>query len=318
AYGLGNSMTFPLWVGGTAILDASRPTPASTFEIIERHRPSVYFGVPTLYAAQLAALEGAEGDADGPAEVDFSSVRTYVSAGEALPADLLGRWRRATGAAPLDGIGSTEALHIFLTNTADDLRPGTSGRPVPGYEARIVDDAGADVPAGASGRLQIRGDSTASHYWNQREKTQATMLEGGWLETGDTYRRDADGYFIYEGRSDDMMKVGGIWTSPVEIEAALIQHPDVLEAAVVGRVDDHGLVKPEAWVVRRTAEVDVGRLESQLLAHVKAQLAPYKYPRFWRFVDELPKTVTGKIQRFRLRDAAALELLGSGLTTDGY
>ncbi|MEM1178931.1 MAG: benzoate-CoA ligase family protein [Acidobacteriota bacterium] len=309
AYGLGNAMCFPLWVGGTAILVPERPTPALTFEIIEDFKPTVYFGVPTLYAAQLSALE------DGDAR--FESIRLFISAGEALPADILARWRDRTGGVILDGIGSTEALHIFISNTPTDYRAGTSGRPVAGYRARIVDDAGHPVAAGESGRLQIAGDSVASHYWNQREKTLATMLEEGWLDTGDTYRRDPDGYFVYEGRSDDMMKVGGIWTSPIEIEAALIQHPAVLEVAVVAATDEHGLVKPEAWVVRRDPDADTAGLESELEAHVKSQLAPYKYPRSWRFVDELPKTVTGKIQRFKLRQAHLKQGVGSGFTIDG-
>ena len=300
AYGLGNSMSFPLWVGATTVLSPARPTPELTFEIIERFRPTLYFGVPTLYAGQLAALERAT--------PDLSSLASCVSAGEALPAALLERWRKRTGLVILDGIGSTEALHIFIANTARDWKPGTSGRPVPGYEARIVDDAGREVERGTSGALHIRGDSTAKYYWNKPEKTRATMLEGGWLATGDTYRQDDDGCFVYEGRSDDMMKVGGIWTSPVEIEARLIEHPAVLEAAVVCRADDNELLKPEAWIVLRDAgaaatEERRTALERELLAHVKAGLAPYKYPRWWHFVGELPKTATGKIQRYKLRQA---------------
>ncbi len=299
AYGLGNAMTFPLWVGGTAVLAAPRPTPDMTFEVIERFKPTLYFGVPTLYAAQLAALD--------KANPVLSSVRYCVSAGEALPAHLFRSWKEKTGLVILDGIGSTEALHIFISNRPDDQRPGTSGRMVPGYEARIVDEAGAPVERGTAGTLHIRGASTARLYWNKPEKTSETMLADGWLSTGDTYRQDEDGYYVYEGRSDDMMKVGGIWTSPVEIEACLIEHPKVLEAAIVAREDKDRLVKPEAWVVLKEpahAADDTGReaLVGELHAHVKQSLAPYKYPRWWRFVEELPKTATGKIQRFKLRE----------------
>lgn len=297
AYGLGNAMTFPLWVGGTAVLLAARPTPALTFEVIEQHRPTLFFGVPTLYAAQLGALEGAA--------PDLSSLRLCVSAGEGLPAEILRRWQARTGLDILDGIGSTEALHIFISNRPGDIRPGTSGRPVPGYEVRIVDDEGREVAAGQSGTLEIRGDSTAGRYWNQPEKTAHTMGTG-WLRTGDTYHQDAGGYYVYGGRSDDMIKVGGIWCSPFEIEARLIEHPAVLEAAVVGREDESGLVKPEAWIVLRDGSGGDGpaALEGALVEHCKQALAPYKYPRWFRFVDALPKTATGKIQRFKLRAAA--------------
>ena len=302
AYGLGNAMSFPLWVGGTAVLAPEKPTPELTFKIIEDRRPTVFFGVPTLYAAQSMALDHTE--------ADLSSLRLCISAGEALPADIDRRWREHTGLGILDGIGSTEALHIFISNRPQDARPGTSGRPVAGYEARIVDEAGEEVEIGQSGRLQVRGASTASRYWQQRQKTAATMLEDGWLETGDTYHQDEDGYFVYEGRSDDMLKVGGIWVSPIEIEAALVLHPKVLEAAVVGRDDEHGLTKPEAFVVLRDAAAKDGleanpELENELRHHVKSQLAPYKYPRWFHFVSDLPKTATGKIQRFKLRHAHA-------------
>jgi len=298
AYGLGNAMTFPLWVGGTAILASPRPTPDMTFEVIGKFRPTLYFGVPTLYAAQLQALE--------KASADLSSIRFCVSAGEALPADIFRRWKEKTGTIILDGIGSTEALHIFLSNRPEEQRPGTSGRVVPGYEARIVGEDGAAVSSGEAGTLHIRGASTARIYWNKPEKTAETMLADDWLSTGDTYRQDEDGFYVYEGRSDDMIKVGGIWTSPVEIEARLIEHPKVLEAAVVGRADDQDLIKPEAWVVLKDhaeAQGDESRqaLESELHAHIKSGLAPYKYPRWWNFVEELPKTATGKIQRFKLR-----------------
>ncbi|GEO80831.1 benzoate-CoA ligase family protein [Pararhodospirillum oryzae] len=292
AYGLGNAMTFPLWVGGTAVLLAERPTPSNTFAMIERFRPSVYFGVPTLYAALLEALK--------TRSPDLSSLRLCVSAGEALPPDLFHRWHAATGLAPLDGIGSTEALHIFISNRLDRPRPGTSGCLVEGFEARIVDDGDHPVPVGEVGRLLIRGPSLTLGYWRGNGRLDVPF-ERGWLDTGDTYSCDAEGYFTYHGRSDDMLKVGGIWCSPFEIEGALIEHPSVLEVAVVGREDAHGLVKPEAWVVP-TAGVSAGPLlEAALQAHCKTRLAPYKYPRTFHFVEDLPKTATGKIQRFRLR-----------------
>ncbi len=295
AYGLGNGMTFPLWVGGTAILLAQRPTPDLTFSIVESFKPSLYFGVPTLYAAQLAALD--------IAKPDLSSIRYCVSAGEGLPADIYRRWKQRTGLAILDGWGSTELLHIAISNTPTDQQPGRSGMPAPGYEARIVDPDGNTVKRGESGMLHVRGGSTARIYWNQAEKSAATMLADGWLNTGDTYFQDEQGYYVYAGRSDDMMKVGGIWTSPIEIEGRLIEHAKVLEAAIVGRNDADGLTKPEAWIVLKdkSAAGNAAGLEAELREHCKQGLAPYKYPRWFNFVAELPKTATGKIQRFKLR-----------------
>jgi len=292
AYGLGNAMTFPLWVGGTTVLSSQRPSPGMTFQIIEDHKPTIYFGVPTLYAAQLQTLE--------EAARDFSSVRCCVSAGEALPADIFRRWKEKTNTLILDGIGSTEALHIFISNTLADHRPGTSGKPVPGYRVKILNDEGEPVPPGEAGRLMVQGDSTSSRYWNNPQKTSETMVDG-WVNTGDTYFEDADGYFVYCGRSDDMLKVGGIWCSPVEIENRLIEHPKVLEAAVVGRPDTNELIKPEAFVVLNQAGDASTALADDLLRHCQERLARYKYPRWVNFVDELPKTATGKIQRFRLR-----------------
>ncbi|HEY5597930.1 MAG TPA: benzoate-CoA ligase family protein, partial [Kiloniellales bacterium] len=292
AYGLGNAMTLPLWVGACTVLLPGRPDPQSTFDVIERYKPTLFFGVPTLYAAQLRAL------AQEPR--DLSSLRACVSAGEALPADIFRRWKEKTGCLILDGIGSTEALHIFISNRADDYRPGCSGRPVPGYDAIILDDAGKEVPVGDNGHLMIRGASTAKYYWNNPEKTAATMVDG-WLNTGDTYRRDKDGYFYYCGRNDDMLKVGGIWCSPFEIEAKLIEHPKVLEAAVVGRADADGLVKPAAFVVLNDPGDAGDTLTEELLQHCKSGLAKYKYPRWFSFVEQLPKTATGKIQRYKLR-----------------
>ncbi|TAJ25485.1 MAG: benzoate-CoA ligase family protein [Reyranella sp.] len=292
AYGQGNGMTFPLWTGGTAVLDDRRPTPDTTFEMIETFKPTIFYGVPSLYAPQLAALE--------KAPRDLSSLRACVSAGEALPADMFRRWKEKTGTVILDGIGSTEALHIFIGNRLGDFRPGTSGKPVPGYECRILDETGAAVSNGASGRLWIRAESAAKYYWNKPEKTAETMVDG-WLNTGDTYRQDEDGYFIYEGRSDDMLKVGGIWCSPVEIENCLVGHPAVLEAAVVGQADEQELIKPKAIVVLKQPDDAGAALTDALMAHCKQTLAPYKYPRWVEYVPELPKTATGKIQRFKLR-----------------
>ena len=227
------------------MLSSQRPSPDMTFQIIEDHKPTIYFGVPTLYAAQLRALD--------KSSRDFSSLRCCVSAGEALPADIFRRWQEKTNTLILDGIGSTEALHIFISNTLSDYRPGTSGKPVPGYRVKILNDEGEPVLTGEAGKLLIQGDSTSSRYWNNQEKTAETMVDG-WLNTGDTYLEDPNGYFVYCGRNDDMLKVGGIWCSPVEIENRLIEHPQVLEVAVVGRPDTDGLIKPEAFVVLNQAE----------------------------------------------------------------
>jgi benzoate-CoA ligase family protein len=292
AYGLGNAMTFPLWTGSTAVLDDRRPTPDTTFENIERYQPTLYFGVPTLYAALLVALDAR------PRKLD--SIRACVSAGEPLPADIFRRWKEKTGTVILDGIGSTECLHIFIGNRLDDYRPGTSGKPVPGCEARVLANDGKPVAKGESGALWIRAESAAKYYWNKPEKTAETMVDG-WLNTGDTYREDPDGYLVYEGRNDDMLKVGGIWCSPIEIESCLITHPAVLEAAVVGHADADALIKPRAIVVLKQAGGGGPTLAEELVALCKTSLAPYKYPRWIEFVPELPKTATGKIQRFKLR-----------------
>ncbi|HVA37403.1 MAG TPA: benzoate-CoA ligase family protein [Candidatus Dormibacteraeota bacterium] len=291
AYGLGNAQYFPMDVGAACILYAGRPAPQSIFEQVERHRPTLFFGVPTGYAQMLAAM-------DAGAKPDFSSVRACVSAGEALPAPIFERWRDRTGLEILDGIGSTEICHIFLSNTPGACRPGSSGHPVPGYRVRIVDDDGRDIGGEGVGDLLVEGDSTMALYWNKHERTKA-VLEGSWIRTGDKYHRDADGYYWHSGRSDDMLKVGGIWVSPVEVEAALTAHDAVLECAVVGREDDDGLVKPHAFVVVKDGAAKP--TEGELQAFVKARLAPYKYPRWVTFLDALPKTATGKIRRFQLR-----------------
>lgn len=291
AYGLGNAMTFPLWAGATTVLLDARPTAKNTLETIERFRPTLYFGVPTLYAQQLAELDAAR-----PA---LGSLRLCVSAGEPLPAELFRRWKARTGLTVLDGLGSTEALNTFLSNRPDDVRPGTTGRPVPGYEVRLISPDGGEAAPGQPGRLQVKGGSTAACYWNNPAKTAETM-QGDWLDTGDTYVRDDDGYFRHCGRSDDMLKVGGLWCSPAEIEARLVDHPDVAEAAVAGVPDASGNIKPEAWVVLKGAAPSDALAEA-LILHCKTHLAPYKYPRRVHFVAELPRTATGKLQRYLLR-----------------
>lgn len=292
AYGLGNNLTFPLWVGATAVLNEYRPGPATSFPLIEQTRPTLYFGVPTLYAAYLQHFS--------KEKPNLGSIRQCVSAGEALPGEILRRWHEETGLWIVDGIGSTEALHIFISNAPNNVRPGSSGRLVPGYSARILDEQGVEVAADETGQLLISGESTARCYWNNAERTATTMVDG-WVNTGDTYRRDAEGYFYYCGRSDDMMKVGGIWCSPFEIESRLVEHPEVAEAAVVGRADREDLVKPEAFVVLREGQAGSTALAAELVDFCRKGLAPYKYPRQVNFVAELPKTATGKIQRFVLR-----------------
>ena len=293
AYGLGNAGYFPLSVGAHSVLFAPRPTPEAVFEVIARHRPTLFFAVPTLYAGMLAVK-------DAERRYDTSSLRLCVSAGEALPADMYTRWLERFGVEIIDGMGTTELLHMCLSNRPGQVRPGSSGRPVPGYEAMIVDDAGRPVPRGEIGSLRVRGDSIMASYWNQPEKTRQT-LNGEWLLTGDKYTQDEDGYFWYCGRSDDMLKVGGRWVSPVEVEATLIAHPAVLESAVVGHEGGDGLVKAKAFVVLKEPGQASAALAAELQSFVKAKIAPYKAPRWVEFVEGLPKTATGKIQRFRLR-----------------
>ena len=293
AYGLGNNMYFPMRVGGQGVLYPHRPLPDAMFEMIHRHRPTIFFGVPTLYAAMLQVKEAEK-------RWDLSSLRQCVSAGEALPEELYRRWQERFGVEVLDGIGTTEILHIFLSNRPGQSRPGSTGLAVPGYEAAIVDDDGHPVPRGEIGNLRVKGDSIMASYWNKHEKTKST-LHGHWIETGDKYYQDQDGYFWYCGRGDDMLKVGGIWVSPVEVENTLVGHPAVLEAAVVGHEDEERLVKPKAFVVLKDGHSPSPALEADLKAFVKDKIAPYKYPRWIEFVSELPKTATGKIQRFKLR-----------------
>jgi benzoate-CoA ligase len=293
AYGLGNAMTFPLHVGATAVLLAERPTPAAVMRTLETHQPTIFCGVPTLFAAMLA--HEPTKDKQGSARLRLS-----ISAGEALPKHTGEKWRARFGTDILDGIGSTEMLHIFLSNRPGDVRYGTSGKPVPGYRVKLVDDAGEPTADGEEGALWVNGPSCCVAYWNQREKSLATF-HGPWTRTGDRYVRDADGYYTYSGRSDDMLKVGGIWVSPFEVESALSAHDAVLEAAVVGQADGDGLVKPRAVVVLADGRTESASLAAELKAFVKEKLAPYKYPRWIEFAKELPKTATGKIQRFKLR-----------------
>jgi benzoate-CoA ligase family protein len=287
AYGLGNSLTFPFSVGATAVLLAERPTPAAVLRTFAAHRPTIFCGVPTLFAQLLA----------DPALARQDTLRISTSAGEALPRHVGERWRERVGSDILDGIGSTEMLHIFLSNRPGDIAYGTTGRPVPGYELELRGDDGAPVGDGEEGSLWVRGPSAAIGYWNDRARSLATF-HGPWTRTGDRYVRDADGRWTYSGRADDMLKVGGIWVSPFEVESALSSHPAVLEAAVVGHHDADGLTKPKAFVVLAAGKTAT---DDELKAHVKSQLAPYKYPRWIEFVGELPKTATGKIQRFKLR-----------------
>jgi benzoate-CoA ligase family protein len=293
AYGLGNAGYFPLSVGARSILFPARPTPEAMFDVIARHRPTLFFAVPTLYAAMLAVK-------DAERRYDLSSLRLCVSAGEALPSEMYERWLERFGVQIIDGMGTTELLHMCLSNRPGAARPGSSGLPVPGYEMMIVDEAGAPVPRGEIGSLRVSGDSIMASYWNQPEKTRQ-VLHGDWLLTGDKYYQDPDGYFWYCGRSDDMLKVGGRWVSPVEVEAALIAHPAVLESAVVGHAAEDGLVKAKAFVVLKEGAQASADLAAELQSFVKARIAPYKAPRWVEFVDGLPKTATGKIQRFRLR-----------------
>jgi benzoate-CoA ligase len=289
AYGLGNGLTFPMAVGATAVLMAERPTPDAVFKRITEHNTSIFYGVPTLYAAML-------GSPNFPAK-DQQYLRVCTSAGEALPEQIGKRFTELTGVEILDGIGSTEMLHIFLSNSPSQVRYGTTGKAVPGYDIKLVGEDGAEVAVGEIGDLYIRGASAAQGYWNQREKSRTTF-QGEWTKSGDKYSVDADGYYTYAGRSDDMLKVSGQYVSPFEVESAIATHPSVFEAAVVGMEDAEHLVKPKAFVVLKPG---ASLTEDELKQHVKAKLAPFKYPRWVEFVVELPKTATGKIQRFKLR-----------------
>ena len=301
AYGLGNNLYFPFGVGASAVHYPGRSLPEDMFKAVEQYRPTIFYGVPTLYAGMLVLPDAGK-------RFDFSSVRVCVSAGEALPADILRRFQDTFHVEILDGIGSTEILHIFISNRAGEIRPGSTGKTVPGYEALIADENGYAVLQGDIGNLLIKGDSTAAYYWNMHEKTK-DVINGHWIHTGDKYYQDEDGYFWYCGRSDDMLKVGGQWVSPVEVENALIAHPAVLETAVVGDFDADELVKPKAYVVLKGGYEPSDALAEELKAFVKGRLAQFKYPRWIVFLRELPKTATGKIQRFVLRGLGSTEPL---------
>src|SRR4030081_3153362 len=297
AYGLGNALTFPFAVGATTILWPGPPTPPNVYAQIERFKPTLFFSVPTNYGQLLAhKREGAD--------FNLSSVRQAVSAGEALPKALYERFKDRFGGEILGGIGSTEILHIFISNRSGRVRPGSAGELVPGYEARIVDEAGDDVADGTVGNLLIKGDSICAYYWNKHERTKDT-IEGHWIRTGDKFSRDADGYYWYAGRADDMLKVGGIWVSPVEIENTLVEHPAVQEAGVIGRRDADDLEKKMAYGVLAAGQRGSPELARELQDFVRSKIAEYKRPRWIEFVEALPKTATGKTQRFKLRQAAS-------------
>jgi 4-hydroxybenzoate-CoA ligase len=296
AYGLGNAMTFPMSVGATTVLLPHRPTPAAVIALMRQHSPSIFCGVPTLYAAMLQHPDIGQGAGSG-------RLRRCISAGEALPEHIGLAWKKVVGTDILDGIGSTEMLHIFLSNTDEKLKYGTSGIAVPGYELKVVDFEGNPVADGEPGELVVKGSSAADGYWNQREKSRRTFV-GEWTYTGDKYIREPEGFYRYCGRTDDMFKVSGIWVSPFEVEGALASHEKVLEAAVVGHEDSDGLVKPRAFVVLKQAADNAAELIPELQTFVKQKIGPWKYPRWVEIVEELPKTATGKIQRFKLRQVA--------------
>jgi benzoate-CoA ligase family protein len=292
SFGFGGGMTFPMWVGASMVVQPARGTAELALDYLERSSATVFFGVPTLYSQMIQAIE------KKPRRL--KSLRRCLSAGEALPAPIFHRWHELTGVPILDGIGSTEVLHIFISNRIDDIRPGTSGKPVPGYSVKVVGDDGKTLPADEVGTLWVKGESNARCYWNNPEKTRATMV-GEWLNTGDMYYVDQEGYYVNAGRGDDMLKVGGMWCSPIEIESCLLAHPKVREAAVIGRADDNGMVKPAAYLVLVNPNDENDATARELQQFCKSHLAGFKYPRWFYFVHEIPKTVTGKIQRFKLR-----------------
>jgi benzoate-CoA ligase family protein len=290
SYGLGNSLYFPFRFGASTVLWPEKPDPEKILQVIERYRPTFFFSVPTLYARFLRV----------PKKYDLSSLRICLSSGEPLPPALFHQWKESTGLELLDVVGSTEAAHDFFANRPGRAKAGSSGEVTPAFEAKIVNDEGREVPVGEVGNLMVKGDANSPYYWNKHDQTKRTM-QGEWLKTGDTYYCDGEGYYWYCGRSDDMMKVGGLWVSPIEIENTLMEHPAVLESGVIGDTDADGLLKPKAFVLLKSEFKPSPELRLELQNHVKSKLAPYKYPRWVEFVDDLPKTVTGKIQRFRLR-----------------
>ncbi len=305
AYGLGNAGYFPLSCGATTILSGPRPDVATIYANIERYRPTLFFSVPSNYVAMLA-YHSPEGK-----EFDLSSIRQAVSAGESLPAAVFQRFKERFGVEILDGLGSTETLQMVISNRADEMRPGSTGKIIPGYEARLVDENGHDVARGEIGALLIKGDSTCAGYWNQHEKTKATF-DGPWFRTGDRYYQDEDGYYWYAGRGDDLFKVNGRWLSPAEVENALIAHPAVQEAAVIAREDASKLNKPVAYVVVNPEAVPNEDLVRSLQDWVTERLGAYKRPRWIEFLPELPKTATGKVQRFKLRELQRTAQSASG------
>jgi benzoate-CoA ligase len=292
AYGLGNALTFPLSVGAMAILCSGRPTPAVVSAILREHRPTIFFGVPTLFNALLAS-------SDLPKKGEHA-LRLCVSAGEALPEKIGLAWRERTGVDIIDGIGSTELLHIFVSNRPEDVRYGTTGRVVSGYRVRLVDETDKEVPPGEIGEMHVSGPTAAAGYWNNSDKTRDTFLSD-WVRTGDRFKQTPDGDYLHCGRKDDLLKVGGIYVSPLEVEAALLAHEAVLEAAVIGAADTLGLVKPKAFVVLRQGVAASPTLTQAIQQFVKDRLAPYKYPRWVEVVEALPKTATGKLRRCALR-----------------
>ena len=293
AYGLGNGLTFPFAAGATVVLFSGRAVPEAISNLLVKHKVSVLCGVPTFFAGWLV-------DDSCPTTKTAPALRLAISAGEALPTHIGETFKDRFGADVIDGLGSTEMLHIFVSQRPGQVRFGCTGQVVDGYQVRLTGDGGEEVPIGEIGNLQVKGPTTAIGYWRNREKSVDTF-RGEWTMTGDKYIMDVDGWLTYAGRSDDMLKVGGIYVSPIEVEDALASHPDILEAAVIGAEDEDGLIKPHATVVLHENVVDSDEMKAALKAHVKQQLAPYKYPRWIEFADELPKTATGKIQRFRLR-----------------
>ncbi len=293
AYGLGNALYFPLYSGAHSILFPGRCTPQVVDELLQKHQPTVFFAVPTFYAAHSAWL-------DNHPEEEYPFLRLSVSAGEPLPGEIYQKWKQRVGVDILDGIGSTEMVHIFISNRKDHIRPGSTGLMVPGYEAKILDDQGETCPVGEIGNLWVKGKSSFKEYWKKPDSTSETIVDD-WVKTGDKYRVDEEETYWYAGRSDDMLKVSGIWVSPFEVEAALIEHPKVLEAAVIGVENDKGLTQPHAYVILNSDQAGDEQLDQELKSFVKERIAPYKYPRKIYFTDKLPKTATGKIQRYKLR-----------------
>ncbi|MCW2278186.1 benzoate-CoA ligase [Heliophilum fasciatum] len=293
AYGLGNALYFPFGAGAATVLNPYRPEPVKVLEIVQKYRPTLYFGVPTSYTAILQVPEAAQ-------RYDLSSIRFCASAGEALPRPIFEQWLATFGLPIYDGIGSTEMAHIFITNKPGAYKAGSSGTLVPGYRARIISE-GREVPVGEIGNLMVSGDSAAAGYWNKHEKSKETF-QGSWINTGDKYYKDAEGYYWHVGRSDDMLKAGGIWVSPMEVENILMEHPAVLESVVIGHIDEDGLSKPKAFVVLKPGFEPGPAMVKELQNHVKKSAAPYKYPRWIEFVDSLPRTASGKIRRYVLRN----------------